>query len=234
MATLHLHFYLPIAAHYSVADFANYLRGSVKATTPEQASVPPSDRFDTAGVPLDFQTKAVSGTADFKTSLKDPDSVVVYLGHSVLDFENKRSLGLSPLGHERPDIAPGALMDLLKASKAKLVILATCASSTLGLKNLKTGPAVVVTNSGSNLTTWSFNWVQALQPFLLLLIGYEVGKDGQPVARNSRATIKEALDASNAAFKGRDKDDGDRFELAYGNGSTVVFPLPDKKIPEKK
>jgi hypothetical protein len=47
-----------------------------------------------------------------------------------------------------------------------------------------------------------FHWVQASQPFLLLLIGYEVGKDDQPVARKKgRATIKKALEASNAAFK---------------------------------
>jgi hypothetical protein len=223
--TLHLHFYLPVSTKppYNVDDFANYLRGSVDPTTPEQASVPPSDRFDTAGVVLDFQKKAVSGTADFKTSLKDTDSVVVYLGHSVLFPKEKRSLGLSPLGHDPAEIKPDALMDLLKVSKAKLVILATCASSTLGLEKLKAGPAVVVTNSGSNLTTWSFSWVQALQPFLLLLIGYEVGTNDQPVARKKgRATIKEALDAANAAFKENKADD--RFELAYGNGSTVVFP----------
>jgi len=153
----------------------------------------------------------------------------------VLDFKNKRSLGLSPLGHHTAEIAPNDLLDLLKASKAKLVILATCASSTLGLEKLKKGPAVVVTNSGSNLTTWSVDWANALTPFLLLLIDYEVGKSGQPVARNKgRATLKEALDASNAAFKGREKDDGDRFELAHGEPSTVVFPLPEKKTPEKK
>jgi hypothetical protein len=165
VASLHLHFHLPIAAHYSVDTFANYLRGFVP--DPTSKDPPPPDRFDTAGVVLDFQTKAVSGTADFKKSLQDTDSVVVYLGHAVLDYKNKRSLGLSPLGHHTAEIAPDALMDLLKDSKAKLVILASCASSTLGLKDLKTGPAVVVTNSGSNLTTWSFHWVQALQPFLL-------------------------------------------------------------------
>ena len=234
--TLHLHFYLPIAGNYSVDDFVAYLRGSTEPTTAEQASEPPSDRFDTAGVSLDFKKKAVSGTADFKKSLQDPDSVVVYMGHSVLDFKKRISLGLSPMGHDPAEIKPDALMDLLKASKAKLVILATCASSTLGLEKLKKGPAVVVTNSGSNLTTWSFDWANALTPFLLLLIDYEVGKGSrQPVARNKgRATIKEALDASNEVFKGREKDDGDRFELAYGNGSTVVFPLPGKKTPEKK
>ena len=95
--TLHLHFYLPIASTYSVDDFVTYLRGYTEPTTAEQASEHPSDRFDTAGVSL--------------------------------DFKNKRSLGLSPMGHDSAEIKPDALKDLLKASKAKLVILATCASS---------------------------------------------------------------------------------------------------------
>ena len=142
---------------------------------------------------------------------------------TALDFKNKRSLGLSPIAHDPAEVPPDALMSLLKASKAKLVILATCASSTLGLEKLKAGPAVVVTNSGSNLTTWSFHWVQALQPFLLLLIGYAVGKNDQPVVRKEGpATIKEALDAANVAFKENKADD--RFELAFGDGATVVFP----------
>jgi hypothetical protein len=213
--TLHLHFYLPITGNYSVSNFVDYLRGPVDVDHP-------FDRWEDAGVNLDFKSKAVSGTADFKTSLQDTDSVVVYLGHSVLDFKNKRSLGLSPLGHETAEIAPDALMSLLKASKAKLVILATCASSTC-VGKLTAGPAVVVTNSGSNLTTWSFDWAHALTAFLLLLIDYEVGGSGQPVARNKgRATISDALDASNVAFKNQKTTD--RFELAFGKGSTVVFP----------
>jgi hypothetical protein len=223
--TLHLHFYFPnVNPHYSAQALVDYLRGgSVDPQTAEQASVPPSDRFADAGVSLDFQTKALTGTAEFKKSLQDPGSVVVYLGHSTLDFKKMLSLGLSPLGHHTAEIAPGALMDLLKASKAKLVVLATCASSTLGLEKLKVGPAVVVTNSQSDITTWSLNWGQALTPFLLLLIGYEVGKDDQPVARKKgRATVQEALDAANVSFKENKTDD--RFELAFGEGSTVVFP----------
>jgi hypothetical protein len=261
MATLHLHFYLNIAGNYSVDKFVAYLRGSVDPTTPEEASMPPSDRFADAGVTLDFQKKVVSGTADFKRSLQDPGSVVVYLGHSVLDYTNKRSVGLSPMGHNTAEITPDQLMSLLKASSAKLVILATCASSTLGLEKLRGGPAVVVTNSGSNLKTWSFDWAQALRAFLLLLIGYKIGKNDQPYSlqpqlqaeravatslvgavdglfaavlvsqamalNKGHATISQALDAANEAFKGRAKDDGDRFELAYGGPggpSTVVFP----------
>ena len=100
-----------------------------------------------------------------------------------------------------------------------------------------------------------------MTPFLLLLIGYKVGKNDQPYSleplqktaravttqlvgavdgffaaalvsqamalNKSHATISQALDAANEIFKGREKDDGDRFELAYGGPggpSTVVFP----------
>ena len=213
--TLHLHFYLPITTNYSVDQFFDYLRGPVDVDHP-------FDRWADAGINLDFRSKAVSGTADFKTSLKDTDSVVVYLGHSVLDFKNRRSLGLSPMGHHTAEIPPDSLMSLLKASKAKLVILATCASSTC-VGKLTAGPAVVVTNSGANLTTWSFDWAHALTAFLLLLIDYAVGRSGQPVPCGiGRATITLALRVSNAAFEKNKSDD--RFELAHGEGSTVVFP----------
>lgn len=101
----------------------------------------------------------------------------------------------------------------------------------------------MVTNSGSNLTTWSYDWGKALKHFLLILIDYEIDdkidEKAQPVVRYEpitnigdilkninrkkvRATIKEALDAANVAFK--ENNSTDRFELAHGNGSTVVFP----------
>jgi hypothetical protein len=227
MAILHLHFYANTSVHYSPDKFADYLRGPIDAAHP-------FDRFDDAGVSLDFRSTAAHGTADFKSSLRDDGSVVVYLGHSVPDHRTKRSLGLSFLGNGKADIPaitvakpgqpkPPDLMDLVGGSRAKLVILATCASSTFGLEKLKAGPAVVVTNSGVNLVTWSANWGIALQHFLLLLIGYEIDGAGQPVARKKgRATISEALEAANAAFKKFSTTD--RCELAHGEGSMVVFP----------
>jgi hypothetical protein len=59
------------------------------------------------------------------------------------DFKKKISVGLSPMGREPAEIAPDALMDLIKASKVKRVILSTCTSSTLGLEKLKARPAVI-------------------------------------------------------------------------------------------
>jgi len=255
MANLHLHLYAPTSLHYSPQMFFDYLLG-INADHP-------FGRFDEAGVTLDFYSNVAHAPADFKKSLLDDGSVVVYLGHGVPDPKCKCSRGLSWLGHGIADITPYALMDLLKDSRAKLVILATCASSTFGLEKLKAGPAVVVTNSGSDLVTYSAKWAIALQHFLLLLIGYGVGKDGQPyslqqtmgvittttvladallasltsgglatgevsqvVARvdrnNFHATIRQALDAANEAFKANKTTD--RCELAHGEGSMVVFP----------
>src|SRR6516162_8594773 len=124
MAILHLHFYLPINDSYSLDDLVNYFRGRVGQIDPTKEREPKPDRFDDAGVYLDFRSNKATGTEDFKRSLRDPDGVVVYLGHSVLDFKNKRSLGLEALGHDKVEIKPGELMGLLTASKAKLVILA--------------------------------------------------------------------------------------------------------------
>jgi hypothetical protein len=223
MAILHLHFYANTSAHYSPDDFVNYLRGRGERENKIEHPDDPPDRFDTAGVHLDFYQNAAHGPADLQKSLLDDGGVVVYLGHSVPDQKAKRSLGLSFLGNGKADITPDALMKLLKDSRAKLVILATCASSTFGLEKLKAGPAVVVTNSGVHLVTWSANWGIALQHFLLLLIGYEIDGAGQPVARKKgRATISEALEAANAAFKKFKTTD--HCELAHGEGSTVVFP----------
>ena len=259
MERLHLHLYLDITSDYSDADFVNYLRGrkdpeeledptipvpdlTKERPKPVEERKPVPDRFKAAGVYLDFHSNAAQGTDAFKKSLLDDGSVVVYLGHSTLDFIKRRSLGLEPLGHKKVEINPDELMRLLALSRAKLVILATCASSTLGLEQLKGRPAVVVTNSGSDLKTWSNDWGLALKHFLLLLIGYEVHDKidikAQPVGRyetptnvgeiltkltrKKRATIKEALDASDLGFK--ENNSTDRFQLAHGEGSMVVFP----------
>jgi hypothetical protein len=46
-------------------------------------------------------TNVGSGADDFKKSLQDEGAVVVYPGHSALDFKNKRSMGLTPKGSIR-------------------------------------------------------------------------------------------------------------------------------------
>jgi hypothetical protein len=173
MAILHLHLYAPTSLHFSPDMLFNYLRGTV-VEDPSSPFYNPVDRFAAAGVILDYYKNVAHATADFKKSLLDDGSVVAYLGHGVPDNRCMCSRGLSWLGQGSADITPGELMGLLTASRAKLVILSTCASSTFGLEKLKAGPAVVVTNSGSDLVTKSGIWGQALAAFLLLLIGYRV------------------------------------------------------------
>jgi hypothetical protein len=213
--TVHLHFYLDPTSSYSATSLFEYIRG------PEDFNNP-LNRWDEAGINLVLHTKIDSGTEDFKKSLQEPDAVVVYLGHSALDFKNKLSMGLTPKGSRFAEIPPDKLMALLKQSKASLVVLATCASSTL-VGKLTGGPAVVVTNSQSNLKTWSNDWANALGPFLFVLLGFELAPSGQPTPRKEgRGKISEALNAANEAFKAQKTDD--RFELANGKDSTVIFP----------
>jgi hypothetical protein len=215
--TVYLHFYLPVTASYTAVDLYEWIRG------PEDSEHPPGlGRWDDANVELKPYYDTKSGAAAFKKSLLDTGAVVVYLGHSALDDKNKRSLGLTPQGLDKAEIMPETVMSLLKQSKAALVILASCASSTL-VGKLTGGPALVVTDSGPNLKTWSNDWGQALPAFLLMLIGYEV-PGSQPVSRKGgrHGTISEALDAANEAFKNQKTTD--HFVLANGNGSTVIFP----------
>jgi hypothetical protein len=141
--TVHLHCYFEkITETYTADDWFAYLRGA-------DAKYP---RW--TGIDLDFQTNKTGGVLDFKNSLRDPGSVVIYLGHSALDSDNKYSLGLSPRGLWYAEMAdmdrwdnwdsrrrnretgekprkPEDLMSWLKTSPAKLVILASCSSATI-------------------------------------------------------------------------------------------------------
>lgn len=63
MAILHLHFYLPINDSYSLDDLVNYFRGRVGQIDPTKEREPKPDRFDDAGVYLDFRSNKATGTA---------------------------------------------------------------------------------------------------------------------------------------------------------------------------
>jgi hypothetical protein len=76
---------------YSASSLVDFIRG------PEDY-VNPLNRWDQAGIKLVSHTNVGSGADDFKKSLQDEGAVVVYLGHSALDFKNKRSMGLTPKG----------------------------------------------------------------------------------------------------------------------------------------
>jgi hypothetical protein len=140
--TVHLHCYFPsLTETYTADDFFAYLSGPVDDDHPRWA-----------GIDLDFQTNQTGGVLAFQNSLRDPGSVVVYLGHSALDFDNHYSLGLSPKGLHEAEITdierwekgdwrrewkgqkahkPEDLMSALKKSPAKVVILASCGSATI-------------------------------------------------------------------------------------------------------
>jgi hypothetical protein len=87
--TVHLHLYLDPTGSYSATSLFEFIRG------PEDYNNP-LNRWDEAGISLVSHTNVGSGADDFKKSLQDAGAVVVYLGHSALDFKNKRSMGLTP------------------------------------------------------------------------------------------------------------------------------------------
>ena len=100
--------------------------------------------------------------------------------------------------------------------------MSSCASSTC-VGKLNGGPAVVVTDSGDDIKTWSYAWASALAAFLFVLLGFDLDASEQPIPRKKgRGTIKEALEASVGAFNSQNTTD--RFKLVNGDGSTVVFP----------
>jgi hypothetical protein len=135
---VHLHCYFDhITENYTANEFFEYLSGP---------------HWD--GIEFDFLTSLAGGVVDFKQSLGEPGAVVIYLGHSVLDYELNYSEGLAPRGgwyaamgdmdgwynrdkdkHDRKTggkpLPPQDLMSWLKTSPARVVIFASCASATL-------------------------------------------------------------------------------------------------------
>lgn len=212
--TVHLHFYMPVTGSYSATSLFEWLRG------PEDFDHPLT-RWAEADIGLILHKDKNSAVGDFKKSLQEPGAVVVYLGHSALDFKNKRSLGLTPTGSSKPEIPAETVTPLLQKSKASLVILASCDSQSC-VGKLTGGPAVVVTDSGKDLKTWSTDWAHALGAFLFVLLGFDLDASEQPQPRKKgRGTINEALDASAEAFKNAKTTD--RFKLVNGDGSTIIF-----------
>ena len=84
--------------------------------------------------------------------------------------------------------------------------------------------SAVLAWSGADKMTNTTHWAQALGAFFFLLIGLEIDSNGQPSIKRKagHATINDALAASADAFKAAGT--GDRFELANGDGTIVLFP----------
>ncbi len=222
--TIIFHLYLPITVTgdkagdkgFSAEDYFSWIEGPVDQYD--------SGRWSNEGISLEHKTDSKSGVAEFKKSLQRKGAVVVYLGHSTLDqYNGNNSMGLTPQGKSTPEIPNATLRTLLSKSAASLVIIASCDSKT-SVGKITDGPPVIVTNSGADKMTNTTHWAQALGAFFFLLIGLEIDSKGQPSMKRKagHATINDALAASADAFKAAGT--GDRFELANGDGTIVLFP----------
>lgn len=210
---VHLHLYISIASGFSISDYQDWLRG------PDDYEHPLS-RWDEESVTLVLHTDKDKALDDLRKSLAQAGAVVVYMGHSVLG--DKGAIGLTPKGGSKVQISPSDLTGLLNKAKCKLAIVAACDSQSC-VGTLTGSAAVVVTDSGKDLKTWSTHWANALGAFLFTLIGYELDKNRQPqVRKGGHGTIAEALAASAKTFD--DVGTKDRFKLVHGDGATTVFP----------
>ena len=172
---MHIYF-KKLAANYTDQQFFDYLVGQSLDGTGR-------NRFEQAGMQIVLHNNPGTAVTDLKASLKTLGSVVVYFGHTVLG--RNTTLGLNPAGGSKPAITNAELVKLLNAAKAKIVLLAGCATD--GCVRKVTGDTVViVTRSGKDRLTNTLQWAPAVRVFLdeLLL----------------NNTVGEALAAANGAF----------------------------------
>jgi len=143
------------------------------------------NRFQLAGVEINLVNNSSTAVADFKGSLKVAGSVVVYFGHTVLG--PKTTLGLAPNDPpaRKPGITCAALTNFLNAGKAKIVVLAGCATSQC-LTKIKGDTVVIVTQSGKDRITNTLQWAPAIKALLDELL--------------ASGTVGDALAAANKSF----------------------------------
>ena len=120
-----MHVYFPKLSFNPVQtdqDFFDSIVGQTSAASLTQPS-----RFALAGIDIFLVNNPNSMVQDFKNSLQTPGAVVVYLGHTLLTKTS--TLGLIPtLNAKKPAISCSELGRLLGKAKAKIVILAGCAT----------------------------------------------------------------------------------------------------------
>lgn len=173
-----MHIYFPkIAENYTVQNYFEYLIGQNPNNTNP-------NKYQLAGVDIRLVNDPGTAVADFKSSLKTDGAVIVYLGHSVLG--KKTTLGLSPTGGNTPAITSAELSKLVNKTKAKIIVLAACASDGC-IRKLKGDAVVIATHSGPDRITNSLQWAHALKDFMDELI--DMGSAG------------DALNAANAVFE---------------------------------
>jgi V8-like Glu-specific endopeptidase len=143
------------------------------------------NRFQNEGVEIHLVNNSATAVSDLKGTLKTAGSVVVYFGHTVLG--PKTTLGLAPSDPpaKKPGITCADLTKLLNTAKAKIVVLAGCATSQCVTK-IKGDTVVIVTQSGPNRVTNTLQWAPAIKTLLDELL--------------AAATVGDALDAANKIF----------------------------------
>ncbi len=144
------------------------------------------NRFQLAGVEINLISNSSTAVSDFKSSLKAAGSVVVYFGHTVLG--KKTTLGLAPKDppEKKPGITCAELTTLLNAAKAKIVVLAGCATSQCVTK-IKGDTVVIVTQSGKDRLTNTLQWAPAIKALLDELLAGGAAGDALAAANKSFA-----------------------------------------------
>jgi hypothetical protein len=169
---------------YTGQDFFDWIVGPLALIDPTFQG-PSPNRFQLQGININLVSNSSTAVSDFKGSLKVPGSIVVYFGHTVLGLTT--TLGLAPNDPpaKKPGITCAELTKLLNTAKAKIVVLAGCATSQCVTK-IKGDTVVIVTQSGKDRVTNTLQWAPAIKALLdALLAGDKVG---------------EALTAANKSF----------------------------------
>jgi Lysine-specific metallo-endopeptidase len=196
--SMHVYFH-EISESFTVESFFNWVVGS----SPNESQ---PNRFQLAGAEINLINNSKTAVSDFKRSLKTPGAVVVYFGHTISRNVSGRmtTWGLVPSGplSKKPDITCLELTKILSAAKAKIVVLAGCATIQCVTK-IKGDTVVIVTKSGHDRGTNALVWAPAIKALLDELL------DG--------GTIGDAFIAANKSFaKGSSTDS---FKMISGDST---------------
>jgi Lysine-specific metallo-endopeptidase len=186
---------------YTVKQFFDWVVGS----SPDESR---PNRFQLAGAEINLFNNSKTAVSEFKRSLNTPGAIVVYLGHTIsseVSSKKFKTWGLTPSGplSKKPDITCSELTKILSAAKAKIVVLAGCATSQCVTKKIKGGTVVIVTESGNDRGTNADAWAAAIKALLDELL--------------TGGTIGDAFDAANKIFaKGSSTDS---FKMISGDST---------------
>jgi len=196
---VYLHVYFKkLAANYTDKQFFDYILGTSNSTV--------LNRYEQRGVQIQLIKDPDSFIPDFERSLNTPGAVVVYFGHTVLG-RNNRTLGLTPVISKKPKITSRKLVKLLNKSKAKVVLLAGCATDGC-VRKVNGDTVVIVTRSGKDRLTNTLQWAPSIKEFLENFI-------------IELKTVGASFIAANTVFKNNSSTDS--FELINGDRTLKSF-----------